>query len=358
MAPVPARVTVVFEEHLGHRTHAANLRSTLATRADVAVSWTTVEYAPTRLWWEHIPSEPIRVALRGRREVASAFRGPLPDAAVFNTQVPAAIGPRRSRRAPYVLCSDVTPVQLDEMAREYEHRLDRTGVVRWAKYRRNRRVLRRAAAHAPWSRWVADSLVADYGVEPERIEIIPPGIDTTLWVPTEPPPGPVRILFVGGDFWRKGGDVLLDAFATLPPGTAELRLVTQERPPRQPGVTVYNGLTPNGPQLRELFRTSDVFALPSRSETFGIAAIEAGAAALPVVVATVGGLADLVVDGVTGLAVRPGHRDDLATALARLVADGELRRRLGRAARARVEAEFDLRRNTDRLVDLALRCVR
>ena len=48
-----------------------------------------------------------------------------------------------------MLCSDVTPLQLDEMAREYEHRLDRTGLVRWAKFRWNRRVMQRAAAPTP-----------------------------------------------------------------------------------------------------------------------------------------------------------------------------------------------------------------
>jgi hypothetical protein len=158
------QVTFVLEEHLGHYTHALNLRQIIDARADVDAKWVTVQFAETMRWWEHLPFEAIRETLRGRREVASGFRGAAPDVSVFNTQVPAAIGPRRARARPYVLCSDVTPKQLDRLAVDYEHRVDRTAVVRWAKYRWNRFVFRRAAAHAPWSHWVADSLTKDYGV--------------------------------------------------------------------------------------------------------------------------------------------------------------------------------------------------
>jgi glycosyltransferase involved in cell wall biosynthesis len=352
------RIAFVFEEHLGHYTHALNVRRIIEARTDIDASWVTVQFAESAQWWEHLPSEPIRLALRGRREVATGLSGADPDVIVYNTQVPAAIGPRHARARPYVLCSDVTPKQLDDLARDYEHRVDRTAFVRWAKYRWNRVVAQRAAALAPWSHWVADSLIDDYGVDPDHIEVIPPGVDTSLWTPAAHDAGPARILFVGGDFTRKGGDVLLAAFAALPPGSAELHVVTKSSIQTVPGVTVHTGLGPNSSELRELFRRSHVFVLPSRSETFGIAAIEAGAAGLPLVVAEVGGLGDLVIDGVTGYVVRPGHRDDLAAALQRLVADADLRRTLGAEARRRVERDFSLQRNADRLVDLALRCIR
>ena len=120
---------------------------------------------------------------------------------------------------------------------------------------------------------------------------------------------------------------------------------------------VFHGLNQNDPRLRELFRTSDVFVLPSRSETFGIAAVEAGAAGLPVVVSAVGGLEDLVDDGVTGFAVPPGDANQLALALQRFVDEPALRARMGAAARQRAEREFDARRNADRLVRLAMSCL-
>ena len=347
-----------MEQHLGHQTYSDNLRSMVEDRDDVVVSWVPVEYEKTDRWWERLPAESARAALRGRAEVDDGLRGLDADVCVFNTQVPAVLAGRRARARPYVLCSDVTPRQYDAMAAGYQHRADRAGPLRWLKHRWNLSVFERAAAHAPWSSWVRHSLISEYGIRPEAIEVIPPGVDTASWQPAEHGgTGPMQVLFVGGDFSRKGGDVLLEAMAHLPGGAAELRAVTRSALDPRAGVEVFPGLNQNDPRLRELFRTSDVFVLPSRSETFGIAAVEAGAAGLPVVVSAVGGLEDLVDDGVTGFAVPPDDANQLALALQRFVDEPALRARMGAAARQRAEREFDARRNADRLVRLALSCL-
>jgi glycosyltransferase involved in cell wall biosynthesis len=92
----------------------------------------------------------------------------------------------------------------------------------------------------------------------------------------------------------------------------------------------------------ELLAAADIFALASSSEGMPVSVLEAMAAGLPVVASRVGGLPEQVVDGVTGVLVEPGDPEDLAEALAGLVADRELRRRLGAAGRARAEQAFDL----------------
>ena len=92
----------------------------------------------------------------------------------------------------------------------------------------------------------------------------------------------------------------------------------------------------------ELLAAADVFALASSSEGMPVSVLEAMAAGLPVVASRVGGLAEQVVEGETGVLVEPGDPEDLARALDRLVADIELRRRLGAAGRARAEQAFDL----------------
>jgi glycosyltransferase involved in cell wall biosynthesis len=92
----------------------------------------------------------------------------------------------------------------------------------------------------------------------------------------------------------------------------------------------------------ELLAESDIFALASSSEGMPVSVLEAMAAGLPVVASRVGGVPEQVVDGETGLLVDPGDPQDFAEALAMLVGDGELRRRLGAAGRARAEKEFDL----------------
>jgi glycosyltransferase involved in cell wall biosynthesis len=293
----------------------------------------------------------FRSALGGRQEVRSGLRA-ASDVVVFNTQVPAALGGRLARARPYVVITDVTPVQYDAMASGYGHRADRTGPIASLKHRVNQNVFRHASHCIGWSSWAARSIIDDYGVDADRVSVIPPGVDTHEWRPVDRTPDDrFRILFVGGEFERKGGRQLLDAFGSLPP-RAELYLVTKSPVPAMERVHVVDDLSPNDPRLMDLYRSSDVFVLPSLAETFGIAAIEASATGLPVIASSSGGLPEIVRNGETGLIVAPGDVRGLAEALQRLEADPELRRRLGVAARARAMEQFDAERNASKVFEL------
>jgi glycosyltransferase involved in cell wall biosynthesis len=89
-----------------------------------------------------------------------------------------------------------------------------------------------------------------------------------------------------------------------------------------------------------VLRASDLFLLPSETESFGLAALEAMACGLPVVASDVGGLPEVVAHGETGLLAPVGDIAAMARHVARLLGDQDERARFGAAARARVEAHF------------------
>jgi glycosyltransferase involved in cell wall biosynthesis len=340
-------VAFVMEQHLGHRTYAENLRAYVDSAVDAR--WVPIDYAVGAA----LDRLPVPGGVKAAASARAAVRRGIADAdvLVFNTQVPAVLGGRAVRSRRYVVITDVTPIQYDAMAAGYGHRADRPGPVAWLKHRANRTTLRCAAHCVGWSSWVCDSYVNDYDIPRDRTSVIPPGIDTGAFRPgTGPGDGVLRVLFVGGDFVRKGGPELLQAFHSLA-GPKELVLVTRSDVADSDDVRVVRDLAPNDPRLVELYRTCDVFALPSRAETFGIAAAEAAAAGLPAIVTDVGGFADIVVDGQTGYRIAPGDTVALADRLRRLQ-HHDTRQQQAIAARQHAIHHLDARTNAARLLAL------
>jgi len=147
---------------------------------------------------------------------------------------------------------------------------------------------------------------------------------------------------------QKGYDVLVRALAQLPqarvvlvgdgPERADLRALAERL-----GVADRLEITGWAAEARRRLSGFDVFALPSRWEGLPLVILEAMHAALPVVATDVGSVAEAVHDGRTGLLVAPDDVDDLRAALARLLADEGLRRRLGDAARGEARKRFSAR---------------
>jgi glycosyltransferase involved in cell wall biosynthesis len=148
------------------------------------------------------------------------------------------------------------------------------------------------------------------------------------------------LLFVGALGRHKGIEVLLEAHAQLhaaPPLVLIGQRMNDTPTEYPPNVVVLNDW-PNF-AVRRAWPGSLAGVVPSVwAEPFGMVALEAMAAARPVVASRVGGLSDLVVDGETGLVVPPNDPVALAHALERLIARPDLREHLGAAARRRVAA--------------------
>lgn len=106
-----------------------------------------------------------------------------------------------------------------------------------------------------------------------------------------------------------------------------------------------------------IMRQLDLLVHTSEGESFGRVAVEAMAAARPVVGARGGGIAEIVVDGVTGLLAQPGNAAEFAAHIARLARDAGLRQRLGAAGRDRALAEYALPRCADRILAVYRRAI-
>lgn len=155
------------------------------------------------------------------------------------------------------------------------------------------------------------------------------------------------IVSVGNLRAEKGQDVLIDAFASLLSEFPDARLVLVGDGPmrsrledavRSLGIgshVIFAGAV-NEPW--SYLSKADAFAAPSRSEALGIAVIEAMAAGLPVVASNVGGLPELVQDGVTGYLVPPGDDRVLTESLGRLLRDSSTRHRMASAGRRAAES--------------------
>jgi glycosyltransferase involved in cell wall biosynthesis len=169
------------------------------------------------------------------------------------------------------------------------------------------------------------------------VRVVPTGVDLPAEVGEEA--DPPEILFAGRLSAEKGVLELVEA-------ARGLNLVVAGDGPLRPRVPGALGMLPH-PQLRQRYARAAVVACPSRREGYGVVCAEAMAHARPVVATAVGGLRDLVVDGETGLLVPPRDPAALRAALERLLADGELRRRLGAAGRERIRRHFSWDAATD-----------
>jgi phosphatidylinositol alpha-mannosyltransferase len=182
---------------------------------------------------------------------------------------------------------------------------------------------------------VARSCPGDY-------RIIPNGLDTAAYAgPLAAGGGPGRIVFVGRPDPRKGLQVLLHAFSRLPGAPAlDLVGVSAAELAATPGLALSaagraraHGVVDDAERVR-LLHAADIVCAPSlRGESFGIVLVEGMAAGRPVVASAIPGYVDVLPDD-CGRLVPPGDAAGLARALAGLLADGPLRRRMGEAGRA------------------------
>ncbi|MEX0984984.1 MAG: glycosyltransferase [Actinomycetota bacterium] len=216
----------------------------------------------------------------------------------------------------------------------------------------------------------AGQLVGLYRANPDKIRVVPPGVDHTIFTPRSREAARRRLhftglrlaLYVGRIQPHKGPDVavriLAEAVARDPAATAHLQLAIVGGPSggdaevvrlmelaRALGVADRLIMFPPQAQARlaDFYAAADVVLMPSRSESFGLVALEAGAVGTPVVAAAVGGLRTVVKDGVTGFLVEGHDPGDHAERTLQILRDARLASSLGeRAARQALRFTWDV----------------
>jgi glycosyltransferase involved in cell wall biosynthesis len=197
-------------------------------------------------------------------------------------------------------------------------------------------------AIACWSRWVADSLMHDFGVPASKLTLFRPCVGNAGRPPIGREPGPVRIVFVGNDWKRKGGPRLVDWHQRHWRDRAELHLCSSlAEPDRSLANVVWHGATPHERLVHEILPRMDLLAMPTWRDTYLIAAQEAQAFGLPAVTSRLAGIPEVVRHGETGFLCEPEDEDGFVGAITRLIDDAALRGRMADAARLRAERDLN-----------------
>jgi colanic acid/amylovoran biosynthesis glycosyltransferase len=223
---------------------------------------------------------------------------------------------------------------------------------------------------------VSEALVreaGDFGLDPAKARVIRPAVDPQAFMPQSPNGGPagdaLRILMVGGLRWEKGHEYALEAIRRLTDDGVRVQFELVGDPPEsaittsgerarilhtvddlglEAHVTLRGGAGPD--RVCRLLAGSDVLLHASVAEGIPNVVLEAMACGIPVVATDVGGVSEVVTDGVEGFVVGPRDPAGLAQALRRLAGDPSLRARMGVAGRERIERDFTLDAQLDDLL--------
>ena len=254
---------------------------------------------------------------------------------------------RPGPRQPYAVC--LKGVSAEEMT--FERGWPR--LLLWTHSLLERRNARRAERVLVISEYNRRAAIEAYGLEPEKVSVVPEGISLTDWAPlqAEPPPRTdprPAILTVAHQYPRKNTKTILAAIPAVRAAVPQARLRIVGGGPMLPSLrgmvkelgleeaVGFLGTVPRDVDVRREYFGADVFCLPSLQEGFGIVFLEAMAAGLPIVASTAAAIPEVAPDGEVAILVPPLDAEALAGAIIRLLKDPVLRARLGAIGQERV----------------------
>ncbi len=196
----------------------------------------------------------------------------------------------------------------------------------------------------------------------DKLHVVHCGIDTGVFTPSSETEGGtgLRILCIGRLVPVKGQAMLIEAIPRLLEEGVDARATIVGDGPTRGRLEVlsdrlgvadrirFTGAVGQD-AIRDHYDAADAFCLPSFAEGVPVSLMEAMAMEVPVVTSRIMGIPELIEDGVSGLLIAPGNRDQLVRALARLATDPRERQRLGKAGRRKVAADYSLSASADQL---------
>lgn len=246
---------------------------------------------------------------------------------------------------PHLMRTDMTIAQARRAGRFAVSALPRRRLDAAEKLQRE--ILGNASHVFAASQWTADSLTADCGVPPGKITVLYTGGNLTIPPGVQEERATREVLFVGIDWERKGGPLLLEAFravhARLPDAT--LRIVgCNPRGVNHPAVKIEGLLDKRDPaqaeRLARCYLRASCFCLPAVFDPFPNVIIEAASVGLPSVAIDNGSRREAIIDSETGVLAKEATPAALAEALFAVLRDVDHSRRLGAAARERARRQF------------------
>lgn len=238
--------------------------------------------------------------------------------------------------APYLIYTDNTMALTQRLYRAWAP-VSQTTATRWMSF--EAAVCRRAMAVFTTSEFARRSIIDDYGCSPDDVMSVGTGANQMVEALGEKDYTAPHALFVGRDFTRKGGRVLLEAWPLVRERvpTAELTITGS---PRSSSTDLPAGVRwivwADRAALARLYQSASVFVLPSLFDPSPFVLREAMGYGLPCIGTFCCAIPEIINDGITGRLVSPSDPDSLATALVELLTDPVKTAAMGRAAHSKI----------------------
>jgi len=198
----------------------------------------------------------------------------------------------------------------------------------------------------------AKNIYLKFGVDKNDIEVIPYGVHIPPFI-SRSNSEEIRFLFIGIDFYRKGGPILLEAFENLEKVYPNIRLDLVTNLPEKIKIKndkiCYIPANISREQVNTLYLKDHVFVLPTLAEGFGMVIVEAMAFGLPVITTNISAIPEIFKDEKSGFLVPPNNLKVLEERMRFLIEDKNLRIKMGKNAWQRAKSVFSLEKMQESL---------